>query len=236
MTVVPPAAMVAGLRRETLDGLCVGEPWNTVAVEERIGFTAITSQEIWRDHPEKVCAFTEAFAAEHPKTVQAVCCAWHEASLWLDEPANRPIAAKMLAPAHYVNASPAAIEKRLMGNTTYGDGRTRDFGDGAVTFSHRNANYPQPKFVTWWLTQLVRWGMAEANVDYDAITRRVARFDLYEHAMSGIGYLHAGEDRTPEMLFDGRVFDPAEPASYARSFHVNTLPGDSSVTHTTGLS
>ncbi|MDB5325580.1 MAG: nitrate/nitrite transporter substrate-binding protein, partial [Phycisphaerales bacterium] len=234
LTTVPPAAMVAGLRRETLDGLCVGEPWNALAVDEHVGFTAITSQEIWRDHPEKVCAFTEAFAFEHPKTVQAVCRALHEASVWLDEPVNRPAAAKMLSPAHYVNAPAAIIEKRLSGHTIYGDGRTRDFGDGGVTFSHRNANYPQPKYVTWWLTQLVRWGMAEANVDYENIARRVARFDLYEHAVSTIGHLHAGEDRSSEMFFDGRVFDPANPAAYAASFHVNTLPGEHAVPNTAG--
>ncbi|HEX8325887.1 MAG TPA: CmpA/NrtA family ABC transporter substrate-binding protein, partial [Tepidisphaeraceae bacterium] len=226
MTTVPPPAMVAGLRREYLDGLCVGEPWNGLAVSEHVGFTAITSQEIWRDHPEKVCAVTEAFAAENPRTVKALCRALHEASVWLDEPANRPAAARILSAAHYVNAPADVIEGRLCGRVIYGDGRERDFGDGGMTFSRRNANYPQLKHVIWWLTQVRRWGMAEGPIEYEKIARRVARFDLYEQAMREAGYTGFAEDRGVEVLFDGHGFDPADPEAYARSFRVNTLTNE----------
>ena len=229
LTTVPPAAMVAGLRRDTLDGLCVGEPWNAAAVRERVGFTAITSQEIWRDHPEKVLGVTEQFANQNPAVVKAMCKALHEASVWLDDAKNKPAAARMLSPAHYVNAPADLIEKRLRGDIGYGDGRTKDFGDGAMTFSHRNANYPQLKYVTWWLTQLRRWGMADGPIDYDAVARRVARFDLYHQAMNEIGYTHFAEDKGTDILFDGHAFNPADPEGYARSFRVNTLSNESAV-------
>jgi nitrate/nitrite transport system ATP-binding protein len=233
LSVVPPPMMVAGLRSGSLAGLCVGEPWNAAAVEEQVGFTAITSQEIWRDHPEKVCGFTEEFAAANPHTVKAVLKALHEASVWLDEPKNRPAAAKMISPAHYVNCPTATIESRLLGHYDYGDGRRRDFGELAVAFSQRNANYPQLKYVIWWLTQFRRWGMLDAAPDYEGIARRVARFDLYQQAMTEIGHRHLGTDNAPEILFDGHTFDPADPEGYAHSFRINTIV-DAEPTATSG--
>ena len=55
---IPPAQMVANMKVDKMDGFCVGEPWNNRAIVDGIGFTAITTQQMWRDHPEKVCAFT----------------------------------------------------------------------------------------------------------------------------------------------------------------------------------
>ena len=69
---IPPAQMVANMKVDKMDGFCVGEPWNYRAIEDKIGFTAITTQQMWKDHPEKVCAFTEEFATKNPKTVKAI--------------------------------------------------------------------------------------------------------------------------------------------------------------------
>ena len=82
--------MVANMKVGKMDGFCVGEPWNARAIADGIGFTAINTQDIWKDHPEKVCAFTAEFADKNPKTVKAVLKALHEASVWLDELENRP--------------------------------------------------------------------------------------------------------------------------------------------------
>ena len=68
---IPPPQMVANMKVDKMDGFCVGEPWNKRAIADGIGFTAITTQQIWKDHPEKVCAFTEEFAGRNPKTVKA---------------------------------------------------------------------------------------------------------------------------------------------------------------------
>jgi nitrate/nitrite transport system substrate-binding protein len=37
--VIPPPQMVANMKVDNMDGFCVGEPWNGVAVKEGIGFT-----------------------------------------------------------------------------------------------------------------------------------------------------------------------------------------------------
>ena len=82
---IPPPMMVANMRAGRLDGFCAGEPWNVRAIEEELGFTAVLSEEIWPDHPEKVLAFTEDFSEAHPNSVKAALKALHEASLWCDE-------------------------------------------------------------------------------------------------------------------------------------------------------
>src|SRR5262252_2192211 len=92
---IPPAQMVANMKVDKMDGFCVGEPWNNRAILDGIGFTAITTQQMWRDHPEKVCAFTEEFAMKNPKTVKAVLKALHLASVHLDRLENRARAAEI---------------------------------------------------------------------------------------------------------------------------------------------
>jgi nitrate/nitrite transport system substrate-binding protein len=220
---IPPPQMVANMKVGKMDGFCVGEPWNARAIADEIGFTAITTQAIWKDHPEKVCAFTEEFAARNPKTVKAVLKALHEASVWLDKMENREEQAQIVSAATYINCPPETILGRLQGKYIMGDGRK--FKDPHyMVFSDRNCNYPQPKFAKWWLTQLRRWGFTEGAPDYDGIARQVMRTDLYEEAMKEIGYAHGGLDEKPETLFDGKTFDPkTDPEAYATSFAVKAI-------------
>ncbi len=112
---IPPPQMVANMKVGKMDGFCVGEPWNNRAIEDNIGFTAITTQQMWKDHPEKVCAFTEEFATKNPKSVKAVLKALHLASVHLDDMKNRPKAAEIIARPAYINCPPAIILERLMG-------------------------------------------------------------------------------------------------------------------------
>lgn len=221
---IPPPQMVANMKVGKMDGFCVGEPWNARAAADGIGFTALNTQDIWKDHPEKVCAFLADFADKHPKTVKAVLKALHEASLWLDVVENRPEQARIVSRATYINCAPETILGRLQGRYDFGDGRVEQ-DPAYMIFSRRNCNYPQPKYATWWLTQFRRWGMVSGTPDYAGVARQVMRPDLYEAAMREIGYQHAGRDDKPETLFDGRTFDPARPEAYATSFAVHSLKG-----------
>src|SRR5213075_1894503 len=165
LVTVPPPQMVANMKVDKMDGFCVGEPWNARAIADGIGYTAITTQEMWKDHPEKVCAFTEEFAEKNPKTVKAVIKALYEASVWLDKLENRPEQASIVSRPTYINCPPELILGRLLGDYDYGDGRKKK-DELYMTFHDRNANYPQAKFAVWWLTQFRRWGMVDANPDY----------------------------------------------------------------------
>ncbi|MDX2050766.1 MAG: CmpA/NrtA family ABC transporter substrate-binding protein [Polyangiaceae bacterium] len=223
LVTIPPPQMVANMKIDRMDGFCVGEPWNARAVADGIGFTAITTQEIWKDHPEKVCAFTEEFAAKNPKTVKAVLKALHEASEWLDKMENRPEQAALVSKPTYINCPPEAILSRLQGNYDYGDGRKKQ-DPNYMIFSSRGCNVPEPKFASWWLTQFRRWGMVEGPPDYAGVAKQVMRTDIYEAAMKELG-VTVSRNEGPETFFDGGVFDPAKPEEYATGFKVHSMKG-----------
>ncbi|MBL9170220.1 MAG: ABC transporter substrate-binding protein [Verrucomicrobiales bacterium] len=221
---IPPPQMVANMKVGKMDGFCVGEPWNARSVADKVGFTSITTQELWKDHPEKVCAFTADFAEKNPKTVKAVLKGLHEASVWLDKLENRPEQSEIVSRPTYINCPKDMILGRLLGDHDYGDGRvTKD--PNYMIFSDRNTNFPQPKYAKWWLSQFRRWGLVSGSPDYEGITKQVVRPDIYEEAMKEIGYTHGGMNNAPETLFDGVKFDPADPESYAKSFPVHSLKG-----------
>lgn len=221
---IPPAQMVANMKVGKMDGYCVGEPWNARAVIDGVGFTALNTQDLWKDHPEKVCAFTAEFADKNPKTVKAVLKALHEASVWLDNLENRPEQAEIVSRPTYINCPKEIILGRLQGKYDFGDGRTKQDSHYMI-FHDRNCNYPQYKYAVWWLTQFRRWGMVEGTPDYEGVARQVMRPDLYEEAMKELGYQHGGPNNEPETFFDGITFNPREAEKYATSFKVNNLKG-----------
>jgi nitrate/nitrite transport system substrate-binding protein len=222
LVTVPPSQMVANMKVDKMDGFCVGEPWNARAIADDIGYTAITTQEMWKDHPEKVCAFTEEFAEKNPKTVRAVLKALHEASVWLDDLKNREEQASIVSRPTYINCPPELILGRLIGDYDYGDGRKKK-DDLYMSFHARGCNFPQPKFAVWWLTQFRRWGMVGANPDYAGVAAKVMRPDIYQAALKELGVDPGAANDSPETLFDGVTFDPKSPEAYATSFAVHNL-------------
>jgi nitrate/nitrite transport system substrate-binding protein len=218
---IPPAQMVSNMKVDKMDGFCVGEPWNNRAIEDNIGFTAVTTQQLWKDHPEKVCAFTEEFAAKNPRTVKAVLKALHLASVYLDKMENRAKAAEIIARPAYINCPPATILERLHGKYEYGDGRVEQ-DPNYMTFFDRNTNYPHQIYGTWWLTQFRRWGMVKTAPDYTGIPKRVLRSDLYLDAMKDMGVTPKVTEQPSITLFDG-TFDGRNPEAYARSFRIHSM-------------
>ncbi len=222
---IPPPQMVSNMRVGKMDGFCVGEPWNARTIDDGIGYTALTTQDMWADHPEKVCAFTAEFADKNPRTVKAVLKALHEASVWLDNLENRSEQCDIVSQPAYINCPKEILLGRLLGDLDYGDGRkVKD--QLPMIFSSRNCNFPQPKYGKWWLTQFRRWGMVDGAPDYDGLVSKVCRPDLYTEAMAEIGVTDRGLDHSPERFFDGTTFDPsADLEAYAKSFAVHSLKG-----------
>jgi nitrate/nitrite transport system substrate-binding protein len=221
---IPPPQMVANMKVDKMDGFCVGEPWNYRAIRDGIGYTVITTQQIWRDHPEKVCAFTEEFAEKNPKTVKAILKALHQASLYIDKMENRAKVAEIVARPTYINCPPDIILARLQGKYDYGDGRSEQ-DPWYMIFSQRDCNYPLKAFGTWWLSQFRRWGMVKGAPDYKGIVNRVIRQDLHLEAMKEMGVTPKAQDMQKIAFLDGVTFDPNDPEKYARSFPVHNLAG-----------
>ena len=219
---IPPAQMVANMKVGKMDGYCVGEPWGARAIADGIGFTAITTQQIWKDHPEKVLAFTEEFAAKNPKTVKAVIRAIVEASQWNDKLENRPRMAEVVGQPQYVNAAKEIILGRMLGDYDYGDGR-KEKDKYYMTFFERQTNFPMKSHGVWWLTQFRRWGMVKEPPDYKGLVDRVHRPDIFREVAKEMGLETPRADSQKETFFDGGVFDPADPEKYVKSFPIHTM-------------
>src|SRR2546423_1672480 len=116
---IPPAQMISNMKVDKMDGFCVGEPWNARAIADKIGYTTVTTQQMWKDHPEKVCAFTEEFATKNPKTVKAILKGLQLSSQYIDKMENRPNVAKIVSQASYINCPEETILARLQGKYDY---------------------------------------------------------------------------------------------------------------------
>jgi nitrate/nitrite transport system substrate-binding protein len=220
---IPPPQMVANMKIGKMDGFCVGEPWNARAISDKIGFTSVTTQEMWKDHPEKVCAFTADFADKNPKTVKACLKALHEASVWLDDMKNRPEQCELVSKPTYINCDKDIILGRLLGKLDYGDGRPATTDELPMHFSKRNCNFPQPAYCKWWLTQFRRWGMVKSAPDYEGVAKQVMRGDIYTEAMKEIGVTDRAQDDSGWEMFDGVKFDPkGDLEAYAKGFAVHS--------------
>lgn len=221
---VPPSQMVRNMRGAAMTGFCVGEPWNAHAIVEGVGYTAVASQQLWPDHPEKVCAFTEAFAEAHPRTVIAILKALDRSSRWLDDASNHDEAAALLARPDYLNCDETLVRGRLGRCIDFGDDRVEELSCGLRFFEGR-MNRPCTNHALWFLTQLRRWGLHFGEPPYQEICRQVIRPEFHDQALEELGRtaLETAERWKPRM--DGIALDPTDPEAYARSFRIHNLQG-----------
>jgi len=219
--VVPPPQMVANMRVGNMDGYCVGEPWNQRAIIDKIGFTAVTSQEIWTDHPEKVLGTSAEFVAKYPNTARAMMCAILEASMWIDaSPMNRSKTAETVSAKAYINTDTEVIRSRMIGQYENGLGKSwtdknymKFYNDGAV-------NFPYLSDGMWFLTQHRRWGLLKEDVDYLAVAKKINQIDLYKQAAAQVKASVPKSDMRSSKLIDGVVWDGKDPKKYAASFKI----------------
>jgi nitrate/nitrite transport system substrate-binding protein len=218
---VPPPQMVANMRVGNMDGYSVGEPWNHRAIIDGIGITATTSQDIWKDHPEKVLATTGEFVKKYPNTARAVTAAILEAGKWIDASLqNKVKMAETIADKSYVNTSVDAINQRILGRYQNGLGKTWDdvnhmkfYNDGAV-------NFPYLSDGMWFLTQQKRWGLLKDHPDYLAVAKQINQIDLYKDAATASKTPVPKDVMRTSKLMDGVVWDGKDPKKYADSFKV----------------
>lgn len=183
LSVTPPPQMPATMEAGTIDGYCVGEPWNQAAVQKNIGVPVITDDEIWKKNPEKVLGLRKDFADKYPATTAAMLRAIIKAQQWLDVDGgkNRAEAVKILARSNYVGADEAVIGDSMTGQFTFQAGDTRPAPDFNIFFNDY-AGYPFYSDAIWYLTQMRRWGqIAEDQTDqwYFDTAKAVYRPDLY---------------------------------------------------------
>jgi nitrate/nitrite transport system substrate-binding protein len=218
---VPPPQMVANMRIGNMDGYCVGEPWHARAIADKIGFTATTSQAIWKDHPEKVLGTTAEFIEKYPNTARAMTAAVLEASKFIDaSKENRTKTAEIIASKSYVNTEVDVILGRILGQYDNGIGKKWEEPDYMRFYNNGLVTFPYLSDGMWFLTQHKRWGLLKEHPDYLAVAKKINRIDIYKQAAALTGTpLPASEMRSSTMM-DGKVWDGNEPAAFADSFAI----------------
>jgi nitrate/nitrite transport system substrate-binding protein len=219
--VVPPPQMVANMRVGNMDGFCVGEPWGHRAIMDGIGITAVTTQDIWKDHPEKTLGTTAEFVKKYPNTARAVTAAILEAGRWIDAGLqNKLKMAETVADKSYVNTSVDAINQRILGRYQNGLGKTWDdpnhmkfYNDGAATFPYLSDGM-------WFLTQHKRWGLIKDHPDYLGIAKQINHIDIYKDAAAASKTPVPKDVMRTSKMIDGVVWDGKDPKKYADGFKI----------------
>lgn len=218
---VPPPQMVANMRVGNMDGYCVGEPWNHRAIIDGIGVTATTTQDIWKDHPEKVLGTTAEFVQKNPNTARAMVMAILEAGRWIDTGLqNKTKMAEVIAEKSYVNTSVDAINQRILGRYQNGLGKTWDDPNHMKFFNDGAVNYPYLSDGMWFLTQHRRWGLLKSDPDYLGVAKAINQTALYKEAAAQLKINVPKSDMRSSKFVDGVTWDGTNPAKYASSFKI----------------
>lgn len=215
---IPPPQMVANMRVDNMEGYCVGEPWNGVAAAQNIGFTHISSQDIWKNHPEKALVVNSNFAANDKEDLKKVMKAIIEACKWLDNMGNRAKAASWLTKPNYVNAPLQVIEARLKGSYDLGcEIGVQKYKDDYMTFYNNGiVNTPKKSYAIWFMAQFVRFGYLKSDPDYKGIAEKLVLDDVYAEVAKEMG-VPVQPDMQPFKTTYDVQFDPNNVAAYLKT-------------------
>jgi bicarbonate transport system ATP-binding protein len=216
---IPPAQMVVDLQGGTIDGFCVGEPWNTRAAMQGIGFTVATDLEIWPGHPGKVLGVREDWANAYPNTHIALVKALLEASHYCADPANEQEVRQIVAQREYVNTDIAYIH---LGNPDEAfcslDQPMREFAHHL--FFGDGVNRPSRTEHLWHMTQLARWGHTPFPRNWVEIMERVCRVSVFSTAARELGLLDVKYTKGSIQMFDGTTFTADDPIGYLNNLKI----------------
>lgn len=234
VTVAPPFCADA-LEAGEVDGICVGEPWNSVAVERGAGRIVLASAQIWRRGVEKVLAMREPVLEQRREDVEALIRALVAAARHFVDPENCEENAAILARPEYLDGSAALIRRAISDQLLLAMGgepvRYPDF-----MFQYREAaNFPWVSQAEWLYTQMVRWEGGGIDAAEAAKAARVFRPDVYRSALRGTAEPLPGASSKVEgslqgltsvsmeqgvitldnnSFFDGGYFDPDDLPGY----------------------
>lgn len=230
----PPFAADA-LAAGEVDGICVGEPWNSIAVDRGVGRIALATAQIWRRGVEKVLAMRADRAEERRDGVLRLIRALHTAAAHFIDPETVEQSAAILSRAHYLDAPVDAILRAITDRIrVVPGGEPVHYPD--FMFQYREAaNFPWRSQAGWLYAQMVRWEGLSFSPEDAATAQGVFRPNLYRAALAGSGAplpgassklegalvepIGAGSTQGRLVLgsdrfFDGRAFDPDDIPAY----------------------
>jgi nitrate/nitrite transport system substrate-binding protein len=226
--VVPPPQMVANMKVGTMDAFCVGEPWNLQLINQGIGYTAVNTGELWNKHPEKSLGMRAAWVDKYPKAAKAILMAVMEAQQWADKAENKKELATIMGKRQWMNCPVDDVYDRSAGKFDYGlPGKVVENSPHIMKYWRDFASYPFQSHDLWFMTEDIRWGKYEAGFDSKALVAKVNREDLWKEAAKTLGVpaaeIPTSTSRGKETFFDGKVFDPENPAAYLKSLSIKRV-------------
>jgi bicarbonate transport system ATP-binding protein len=213
---IPPAQMVVDLKQGTIDGYCVGEPWNYRAAREGKGFTIASDLGIWNGHPGKVLGAREDWANAYPNTHIALVKALLEACHYCSNPRNAEEIRQLLSRKEYLGMKAEYITLADPNDTEIHDphqecAHPQFFGTGL--------NRPSRTEQLWIITQMARWGITPFPRNWVEILERVCRMSAFSTAARELG-VDVDYSRNAIDLFDGVKFNAEDPIGYLNSLKI----------------
>ncbi len=224
--IVPPPQMVANMKTGTMHTFCAGEPWNAQLVNQNIGYSALTTGELWNNHPEKAFTMRADWVDKNPKAAKALLMAVQSAQIWCDEMKNKEEMCKIISNCAWFNVPTKDIVERSKGHFNYGDGRVDNNSPHRMKFWNDYASYPFKSHDLWFLTENIRWGYLPPKTDTKKLVDAVNREDLWKEAAKAIDQQAAipkSTSRGVEKFFDGTKFDPKNPDAYLQSLKIKKV-------------
>jgi two-component system, oxyanion-binding sensor len=208
LVVIPPPFLADAMRAGQIDGFCVGEPWNSVAVDAGIGTIVTPTTAIWPRCPEKVLGCRASWAEENASRLDALIRALHRASLWCEDPANHADLAHMLAAARYVGAPADLLHAALANRLPLSPGAAPTALTDFYVSARHAATFPWVSHALWFYAQMMRWKQVEVSPSHLARVRGTFRPDIYRRALQPLGIEIPAQDIKAEHFFDEVIFDP----------------------------
>ncbi len=228
IVILPPPLMADALGSGSIDGYCVGEPWNTAATVLGSGRLVTVKAAIWRGSPEKVLGVHARWPEDNPEALAALLRALYRAALWCADTGNREELARLLSGPGYVDRPADWMLPALTGHIRTGGGPNIYVEEFFQPFA-KAATFPWRSHALWFYTQMVRWGQVRHDKRNEAIARETYRPDLYRSALGPLGVALPGANSKvegalkaptpvgsagaslilgPDGFFDGSLFDP----------------------------
>lgn len=224
LVVLPPPLLVDALREGQIDGFCVGEPWNSLAVSVGVGHIICATTDIWRFSPEKVLGCRLDWSRRYPQRLNALVRALYRAANWCDDARNHEELASLLAQPRYVGAPSDVLLRGLSNNLVLApNDEPRHVADFYVP-ARRAATFPWTSHALWFYSQMVRWRQCEFASNDIARIGATYRPDLYRAALAPLQIDLPGADSKIEStanhdgFFDDKIFDPSDIDAYLRAF------------------
>jgi ABC-type nitrate/sulfonate/bicarbonate transport system substrate-binding protein len=213
---IPPAQMVVDLKAGTIDGFCVGEPWNLRAEMEGVGYTIATDLDIWDGHPGKVLGVREDWAAAYPNTHIALTKALLEACRYCADPAHAKEIEQILSQRAYVSTKLDYIH--------LGDPQVSGAPKLAREYAHHQffgdgINRPSRTEHLWHMVQMARWGDVPFPRNWVEVLEKTCQVSTFSTAARELGLSDLKYTRGAIKLFDGSSFNADDPIAY-----LNSLP------------